>query len=475
LTRHPSLVLRLVRSAALWILPFFAICGLILTWVYQSSTLRIFDDPLESAITSLIASAQTGGAGQTEDELTLSREPLDPRYQRALSGRYWLIGYLQSTGEVEVIKASRSLYDEDFNLSHATAEQIMRNPGTDVYGYTEGPDVDERLRLVARSVILPHMNNRPVVMIAAADRRPAQQAIRRFGYIASGLFSLLSLGLVIGIFMQVRLGLKPLFDLREQVVGVREGQNSGVTGDYPAEIQPLARELNTLIMHNKDVVERARTHVGNLAHALKTPLAVLLNEVDRVQGHPRHDLSETPLAEIVGRQSEIMKNQVDHHLQRARAATRGQSIGAVTVVDDVITPLERTLTRIYGHRDIAFDVECEAGLIFRGEKRDLDELIGNLMDNACKWCKKQVRVRAHIDTQDTTRFTITVEDDGKGLSDTEYAQAMKRGIRLDETTPGTGFGLSIVDDLAKSYKGHFNLEKSVLGGLKAVLTLPGRL
>jgi len=502
--RHPSLVLRLVRSSALWTLPILGICAAILIWLYQSSTLRLFDDPLESAVTSLIANVQTEVPVQIDPDgredsfalnesldkspdknsepLSLIIEPVDPRYQRALSGRYWLIGFLKATGEIDVLKTSRSLSGEALQLSPDVSDHIMTHLGEDIRAYADGPDENETLRLVARSVIFPNMNERPVVIIAAADRRPARKAIRRFGYIATALLSLLSLGLVIGIYTQVRVGLKPIFDLRDEVIGVREGLRTDVAGDYPSEIQPLARELNTLIAHNRDVVDRARTHVGNLAHALKTPLAVLVNESDRAKTNKKTSKlfkksangTET-LAEIVGRQSDIMKNQVDHHLQRARAAARGQMIGAVTSVSDVVEPMERTLARIYGNRDIDFDIGLQEGVVFRGEKRDLDELIGNLMDNACKWCKSTVRVRAHLLQEDNTRLRITVEDDGKGLTDAQYEQAIQRGIRLDETKPGTGFGLSIVGDLAKAYKGEFVLKKSDLGGLSAEITLPGRL
>ncbi len=496
-TKHPSLVLRLVRSSALWTLPILAICAAILIWVYQSSTLRLFDDPLESAVTSLIANVQTDQPLQIENPeidgetgliatgspLSLISEPVDPRYQRALSGRYWLIGFLKPSGEIDVLKSSRSLSGEKLQLAPNISTNITSHPGEDVRAYAAGPDEDETLRLVARSVIFPNMDERPVVIIAAADRRPAREAIRQFGYIATALLSLLSLGLVIGIYTQVRVGLKPIFDLRDEVIGVREGLRMDIADDYPSEIQPLARELNTLIAHNRDVVDRARTHVGNLAHALKTPLAVLVNESDRSKKQDKSTLkfrkrdnpgNET-LAEIVGRQSDIMKNQVDHHLQRARAAARGQRIGAATLVADVLEPMERTLARIYGNRDIDFDIDLQAGLVFRGEKRDLDELIGNLMDNACKWCTSTVRVRGQILQDDKTRLMITVEDDGKGLLDAEYEQALKRGIRLDETKPGTGFGLAIVRDLAKAYKGEFVLKKSKLGGLCTHIILPGRL
>ena len=455
-----SLVLRLVRGAVMWALPLLLVTALTLTWLYRNTTYRSFDDPLVSAVTALIASAEV-----QDGSLSLTREPLDPRYQRALSGRYWLVGFLQDDGIIEPISASRSLLEATLVLPPAAVIQLQTQQGEEVRARTSGPDSDEPLRLVARQVVLPNMNT-PVVMVAAADSRAASRSILSFALTALGLMLLISMGLITAVVTQVRSGLKPLFDLRDRVADVREGRSGKVDGVYPTEIQPLATELNSLITHNKDVVERARTHVGNLAHALKTPLAVLQNEA---QG------SKTTPSDIVSRQTETMKKQVDHHLRRARAAARGQAIGVSTDVTDTLEALARTLSRIYGHKNIDFDVDLMEGLVFRGEKRDLEEMAGNLMDNSCKWTKTALTLRSFVDPQDETSFIVTVSDDGPGMAEDQYVEALKRGARLDEATPGSGFGLAIVDDLAKAYKGSVRLGKSDLGGLKVALTLPRRL
>ena len=209
--------------------------------------------------------------------------------------------------------------------------------------------------------------------------------------------------------------------------------------------------------------------MSNLAHALKTPLAVLLNETTSTQN------SKTVPSTIVARQTEAMRSQVDHHLRRARAAARGQSIGVSTDVSETVDSLARTMPRIYRAKDIDMRVEIAPGLAFRGEKRDLEEMAGNLLDNACKWCSAHVMVTAIILGPDEGQLSICVEDDGPGLKKTDYASAMKRGVRLDEATPGTGFGLSIVDDLARAYKGSLSLGRSDLGGLKVTLILPSRI
>lgn len=468
---NESLVSRLVRSATLWALPSLIVTALALTWFYRNSTYRIYDDPLISAVTTLIASANVVAPGTGDAQLQLMREPTDPRYQQALSGRYWLVGTLDESGEISAIKTSRSLLDDTLRLPARDAALLINAPGEDIVSKTTGPD-NEPLRVAARYVILPNMDSQPVVVLAAVDSRPATQAVQRFAGLAVFLMSLLTLGLVTAVFTQVRLGLKPLFDLRDSVVAVREGRTDRVDGHYPKEIAPLATELNTLIGHNKDVVERAQTHVSNLAHALKTPLAVLRNE-SHLQ--PKSDTDAgAGFAGVVDRQTEIMRNQVEHHLRRARAAARGQAIGVVTDVAETLGSLARTLPRIYRSKDIDISVSVDPDLAFRGEKRDLEEMAGNLMDNACKWTTSRVRVSAKVTEDDDASFHICVEDDGPGLDGADYGAALKRGVRLDEATPGTGFGLAIVDDLSRAYKGGVDLARSDMGGLKVTLTLPCR-
>jgi signal transduction histidine kinase len=274
---------------------------------------------------------------------------------------------------------------------------------------------------------------------------------------------ILALGQAIAIFMQVRLGLRPVFDLRGQVVDVREGRASKVEGDYPKEIKPLADELNSLITHNKTVVDYAQTHVSNLAHALKTPLAVLRNETGG---------KKSSLAEIVDRQSEIMSNQVDHHLRRARAAARGQAIGARSPVAETLSSLVRTVKRIYLEKDLDIQLQVDDGFVFRGEKRDLEEMTGNLLDNACKWTKGKINIAVDAPEELEARIRLIFDDDGPGLTEDQYKEVLKRGARLDEATPGSGFGLSIVNDLAKAYNGSLELDKSPLGGLRTILIIP---
>jgi len=460
-----SLVLRLVRSAFLWAVPFILIAALVILWVHRSSTFALFDDPLDSTVTSLIASADSQLDNENfEQIISLAREPLDPRYQQALSGRYWLIGQIYRDGRIVPLRASRSMAGETLTITANNANLLFDQPGVTLRARTIGPD-KEPLRFAARMAFLPGLDDTPLAMIAAADSRPTSRAIFRFTLLAIGLMSILILGVIFAVFMQVRIGLKPLFDLRKQVVDVREGREIRVSGHFPSEIYPLANELNGLIDHNSDVVERARTHVSNLAHALKTPIAVLRNEAQQ---------KDTHLSSVVRRQTESMKKQVDHHLQRARAATRGQTIGAVTPVKEVIEALARTMPRIYRNKDVKVTVKITDDLVFRGEKRDLDEMLGNLIDNAFKWTVDKVDITAKKSLNDEAMFVVLICDNGPGIDKKDYAEAVKRGARLDETTPGTGFGLAIVDDLSRAYKGGMELSEMAGGGLCVTVTLPRR-
>ena len=227
------------------------------------------------------------------------------------------------------------------------------------------------------------------------------------------------------------------------------------------ELEPLAEELNALVSHNQEVVERQRTHVGNLAHALKTPLSVMLTEARQTGG---------PLSDIVEQQAEVMRQQVDHHLRRARAAARTPGRGERTDVAEVIDELARTLSRIFQDKGVDIDWDCDEDLVFQGERQDLLEIVGNAMENAAQWCRGRVRVRAT--PLSAERLRVTIDDDGPGLPPERRPEVLRRGARLDESAPGSGLGLSIIDELARAYGGDLRLDAAKLGGLSVVLDLP---
>ena len=275
MSQPSSLVTSLVRSALLWAVPGLIITALALAWLSRNSTYAAFDEPLESTVLGLIANVDVSPDGS----MRLSRELPDERYQRALSGRYWVIGSVDADNNLISKLSSRSLYGANLRITPPIQQDLSDQSQDPTRFITDGPDVDanETLRVIARQVVFTGQED-PVIVLAAADRAPVARSVRNFTIATVLLLAILTLGLILAVYTQVRLGLRPLFNLVNRIADVREGRAVEVEGVYPTEIAPLAGELNSLISHNKSVVERAQTHVGNLAHAIKTPLAVLRNE-----------------------------------------------------------------------------------------------------------------------------------------------------------------------------------------------------
>lgn len=437
-----SLAFRLVAGAGLWIAAALAAGGFALSNIFQDSVERSFDARLEVYLDGLIAVSRTGAAGRLE----LARGLGEPRFTQPYSGWYW-----QIAGPGGPILRSRSLWDMVLD-SRVEAEGKLH-----LY-LIDGPD-GQRLRVAERDVSLPSQPHR-LHYIVAAEQSEIGREVVRFNKALIWALASLGLGLIAAVLIQVRFGLIPLRRMQVALVAIRAGRAEKLEGDFPKEVQPLADELNALLSHNADVVERARTHVGNLAHALKTPLAVLGNEAARAEG---------PLAATVARQTVVMRRQVDHYLSRARTAARAGVLGARTLILPVVEDLQRTLERIHVERGIKIEIAGPAEVAFRGERQDLEEMLGNLMDNGCKWAKSRVaiKIERHGD-----RAVIEVEDDGPGLSPEERSQLFQRGHRLDEAVPGSGLGLAIVRDIAELYGGNVSLDKAARGGLRVALALP---
>lgn len=455
--RRDSLVRRLVQLAALWILGALLLTGVALNVFFQQSALRRFDAGLSEMVDALYAGTNVGPGGAIQPPLLG-----DARTERAYSGRYWQVAKVAADGRLVDASRSRSLFDAELRLPSSVVARLRADMGKALYYDVPGPAGErERLRSAALMARLPGVDQ-PVVFMAAEDRSPLDEDAGGFALTTTITLVLLGAGLVLAVLVQVRVGLRPLFEVRKEVARVRRGKAQRVSGEYPEEISPLAHELNALLDHNQEVVERQRTHVGNLAHALKTPISVMLTEAQKQPGE---------LAEVVSRQANSMREHVDHHLRRARAAARSQSQGERTAVAPLLEELTLTLERIFRDGGCAIDWDAPDELAFQGERQDLLEIVGNVLENACKWSKSRVRVRAEPQER-VDRLLLTVEDDGPGLPEERRAEVMKRGARLDESAPGSGLGLSIVDELARAYGGEVRLDKSVMGGLKVEVTLP---
>lgn len=452
--RRPSIARRLVILAVGWSFATLVIAALVLALLFQQAALRRFDQGLADLIDNLIAGSTVENGEVLAPALT------DLRALRAYSGRYWAIAEAAPGGQVRILVPSRSLWDSELPIPPNLARRLTEDPSKPVAYNAEGPLPQQPLRAMARQATLPGRET-PVIFMAAEDRSPIDRDVRNFQATTAAAFLLLGLGLIAAVVLQVRVGLRPLFRLQREVAAVRRGKAERLQEDYPTELRPLTDELNALVKHNQEVVERQRTHVGNLAHALKTPISVMITESSQRPG---------PLAEVVTRQAEVMRQQVDHHLRRARAAARTQGQGERTSVAEVLDELARTLERIFRDKGVTIDWDAAEDLFFQGERQDLLEIAGNAMENAGKWCRGKVRVRA--EARGAERFSLVVGDDGPGLPPDRREEVVRRGARLDENAPGSGLGLSIVDELARAYRGALTLGDSPLGGLEVAIDLP---
>ena len=454
--RHaaPSLVRRLVLLAAVWSTGVLAASAILLGLLFEQAALRRFDWGLADLTDSLAASALPDPAGGVR-----VRDPGDLRTRRVYSVRYWQVSRTGPEGKVDVLARSRSLWDTELALPADLAGTLDARPSGTLSFEAPGPG-DQKLRVRATRLVLPG-DAAPVIILAAEDRRPVDAEVRRFFAATAAVFVLLALGLIAAVVVQVRLGLRPLFALSQEIADLRSGRADQLGGAYPSELTPLADQLNALVRHNRESLERQRAHVGNLAHALKTPLAVL----SAAAGSERGDL-----ADLVTQQAGVMQTQVDHHLRRARAAARLPGAGAVTPVAEVLDDLTRTLMRLHREAGIRMDWDAPDDLVFLGERQDLLEICGNLLENACKWGRGRITVRGAASGPD--RLVLEIDDNGPGLDPERRREALARGGRLDESAPGSGLGLSIVSDLVRAYGGVLDLADSPMGGLRVRLDLP---
>lgn len=448
-----SLVRRLIWLASAWSLIALILTGAVLTTFFRDAALRRLEQGAREIVDILVAGTSLDEAGAV-----LAPEVADARSARLYSGKYWQVAELAADRRLVPLARSRSLWETRL-AAPADPARLTAELGVPVRYDAAGP-LGEPLRVVAVAAVLPGRAE-PLVFMTGVDRRPVDEDVARFAVLTWIALGVLGAGLVGAVFLQVRIGLRPLFDLGGEISDVRRGEIHRLSRTYPREIAPVAEEMNALLDHNQEVVERQRTHVGNLAHALKTPIAVMLTEAGSVEGG---------LAEVVRRQSELMRAQVDHHLRRARAAARAQTLGERTLVEPVLDELAVMLERVFQEKGVTIDWRCPDDLCFRGERQDLQEIAGNVLENACKWSRGRVRMEA--ERLAAGRLRLSVEDDGPGLPEEQRETVMRRGARLDESAPGSGLGLSIVDELARAYGGTVRLGEARLGGLRAEIELP---
>jgi signal transduction histidine kinase len=441
-TRAPSLALRLVAGAGIWVAVGLAVCGVLLSNLFRDYVERGFDSRLNVLLQSLVAASEI-----SDGKLVLTRSTGEPRFDQPFSGWYWQI----TDAAGEPVLHSHSLFDEILPLDPES--------GRDIASFeTVGPE-DRRLRVFQRTITLPDAPG-PFRYSVAGDRSEIAEEVAAFDAALAQSLGALGIGLLLAVFVQVHFGLRPLRRIGAAIAAVRGGRASRLEGRFPAEIVPLSSEINNLLEHDAQILERARTQVGNLAHALKTPLSVLVNAASDASG---------PIGETIQHQTGEMRRHIDHYLARARTAGAAKVLGARTSVLPVAEDLRRTLARIHVEKNLSIELAVPQAASFRGERQDLQEMLGNLMDNACKWARARVQVSIR---QAGDRLSLFVDDDGPGLTEEERQALFRRGSRLDESVPGSGLGLAIVRDMAELYGGTVGLARAPAGGLRAELVLP---
>jgi signal transduction histidine kinase len=457
--RFNSLAFRLFAAAALWTGFVLPVAGILIYSLYTHEIHEAFDERLKSLLTIVIADSLDHAGAEPGIPGSIG----EPLFDHPHSGWYWQITPLD--GAPGTRRVSSSLGSE--TIPSPRSANIAPDAAGIRWLDAEGP-IGQRLRIAEFIHSMGDVMAGPSYAFAVSAPLEWRDArIDRFTPPLVWALALAGLGLVLATLLQVRVGLNPLKGIEHGLADIRSGRSQRLEGRLPAEIQPLQQELNALIQSNQDIIERARTQVGNLAHGLKTPLAVILNEA-------REDKS--PLALKVLDQGQIMQQQITHYLERARMVASIGAIGRSTDVLPIVEAIGRALTRIYRDRGIGLSIECAPDIRFQGEKQDLEEMLGNLMDNACKWARSTVAVSVRLEREVSgstrPRLAILVDDDGPGMSEQQRKQSIKRGRRLDETKPGSGLGLSIVADLTQLYAGRFELQQAPAGGLRARLELP---
>lgn len=431
--------------ASAWVTVLLVGGGLALDQTLTGLVTRNFDEQLGYMLTAMVASAEIGPDG----EVFFNRPLGDQRFLEPNSGLYW-----QISGQGHEDFPSRSLWDRSLT---SDLDKNHIDPKIDDSDQFEG----EPLRIIKRSVILPGTNTLWEFQVAAS-RGELDSQIRRIRAILIWSFLVLGLGLFVMAGLQTFYGLGPLRRVRLAIARMREGGASRVTDPLPLEVQPMVQELNALLEHSERQAEEARTHAGNLAHALKTPLTVVMNAATA---------KADDLADTVIREAAVMRRQVDHHLARARAVGR-RAVGLSRAqVWESAEAVERAVTRLYPQ--VRLDMDGNRAAEVSIERQDLDEILGNLIENAAKYGGGSVFITIDAAPDDAQFCEIWVEDDGMGIPEAARERIFDRGARLDTSKPGTGLGLAIVRDVAEIYGGGVELRESEdLGGLLSVLRLP---
>lgn len=443
MVKRKSLAFRIIVLSGAWVIMALIVTALLLVNFHHDHTAQHYDDHVSMHMEEL-----TGASGFAEDgSYSLDFYPSDPRYNQMYSGWYWEV---QQSGKT--LGRSPSLGTSNLELGDIRPKMSV------VIHEVVGP-AGEKLRM---HVVRMQLDSRfePLTFLSSAPTTGIKEdVLDYFNHIVVSFFAL-GIGLLLAVVLQVRVALQPLQAISTGISDVRAGKAGKLPQNGLEDVQPLVDELNNLLDHNAVLLKRARNQLGDLAHAVKNPLTVINNEA--------HNMEPGQRALIVQQTSDISKN-VDHYLSRARTFGTEKVLGSRSEVRPVVEDLVYAMKRLYQGRDLQFDLSGLDNCWFRGEGQDLEEMVGNLMDNACKWAKQRVDV--HCST-DTGQLQLLVEDDGPGIPEEQIEKVMQRGHKLDESKPGHGQGMGIVKDIADLYGGQLTLGRNSMGGLRASLQLP---
>ncbi|BAE48992.1 sensor histidine kinase [Paramagnetospirillum magneticum] len=427
-----SLRRRLILGAGAWVLLALGVGGGVLGHAFADSAEQAFHRRLDTHLRTLLAVVDLAEGGT----VTVGRPAGEPRFEQPYSGWYWQV----SDGAALQMR-SRSLWDAALTIAPDSQPGAVQTRGED------GPR-GQKLEVLERDLVLGD-NGRRLHVAVAADRAEVEEEIRRFRLLLALSLGGLGLGLLVAVAVQVGYGLKPLGRLEAELGQLTRG-GTRLGGGYPREIAPLVAAMNRVLDHDENLIRHARNHLGNLAHALKTPLAVLRAECGTLPG--------------VAPQIERVTRLIDLHLARAGSeASSARGMGRQTALAPLLADLAGAMRKVHADRRLEIAIQCPPDALFAAEADDLAEMVGNLMDNACKWAKTRVRVCAGPGS-------VRVEDDGPGLSPEQAEAAARRGIRLDESVPGSGLGLAIVADLATLSGLALDFGRSEWGGLAVHLS-----
>ena len=461
--RINSLATRFLAISALWSIIALVITAILLTTLYKNNAQRNFQELLSAHLYNLM------GVVDRDENGVLTGNPNlgDPHFQQPFSGWYWSV--------LPLDKSTKPANGRQIARSISLGGENLQTPDVKVTPFKDGflrtfqmSGLQGEQLTVAEAQIFLGEGDNLYRFLVAGNNDALELETSEFTQNLVIFLALFGLGMVISTFVIIKFGLRPLNRARDALNDIRNGEAERLEGVFPDEITPLISEMNALIDANKTVLERARTQVGNLAHALKTPISVLQNEA-RAPGDN--------LAKKVEEQAENMQEHVQRYLDRARIAAQVGSINARTPVKPVIERMLRVMQRLNPHLQYEQTISDGSEIDFRGEQQDLEEVLGNLIENASRFAKERVRVTSQIaglsgDHTQIPMLELTIDDDGLGLGEKQRFEALKRGRRLDESKPGSGLGLSIVDDIVQEYQGIITLSKSDLGGLRARVILP---